>query len=136
MFRARSGTPISLRNTTFDHDSNGLTANEYLAPGTYTGAAPEALSPNAIPYTVEYDGGRAGGRGPGYAQVDLRAGYRIQLGGGRTLDAFLDVFNLANRANFANPLVDQRLPATFLRLLDVSDEGPTRTAQINVRYGF
>ena len=25
VFRARSGTPISLRNTTFDHDRNGLT---------------------------------------------------------------------------------------------------------------
>jgi hypothetical protein len=136
VFRARSGTPISLRNTTFDNDRNGLTNNEYLAAGTYTGAAPDAASPNSIPYTVEYDGGRAGGRGPGYVQADLRAGYRIQLGGGRTLDAFLDVFNLSNRANFANPLVDQRLPATFLRLLDVSDEGPTRTAQLNIRYGF
>ena len=136
VFRARSGTPISLRNTTFDHDSNGSTQNEYLAPGTYTGAAPDNASPNSIPYTVEYAGGRAGGRGPGYAQFDLRAGYRLQLGGPRTLDLFLDIFNATNRANFANPSVDQRLPATFLRLLDVSDEGPTRTAQINVRYGF
>jgi hypothetical protein len=136
VFRARSGTPISLRNTTFDHDSNGSTNNEYLAAGTYIGAAPDANAPTAIPYEVEYAGGRAGGRGPGYAQTDLRAGYRIQLGGGRTLDAFLDVFNLSNRANFANPSVDQRLPATFLRLLDVSDEGPTRTAQLNLRFGF
>jgi hypothetical protein len=136
VFRARSGTPISLRNTTFDHDSNGSTNNEYLAPGTYTGAAPDLASPNSIPYTVEYKGGRAGGRGPGYAQFDLRAGYRLQLGGARTLDLFLDIFNATNRANFANPSVDQRLPATFLRLLDVSDEGPTRTAQINVRFGF
>ena len=136
VFRARSGTPISLRNTTFDNDRNGLTGNEYLAAGTYTGAAPDANSPNSIPYTVEYNGGRAGGRGPGYRQFDMRAGYRFQLGGGRTLDAFLDVFNATNRANFANPSTDQRLPATFLRLLDVSDEGPTRTAQINIRYGF
>jgi hypothetical protein len=136
VFRARSGTPISLRNTTFDADSNGDTDNEYLAPGSYTGAGPDAASPNSIPYSVDYAGGRAGGRGPGYAQVDLRAGYRIRLGGDRTLDAFLDVFNLTNRANFANPAVDQRLPATFLRLLDVSDEGPTRTAQLNIRFGF
>ena len=136
MVPARTPTPITLRNTTFDHDSNGSTQNEYLAPGTYTGAAPDAASPNAIPYTVEYKGGRAGGRGPGYAQTDLRAGYRIQLGGGRTLDAFLDIFNLTNRANYANPLVDQRLTASFLRLLDVSDEGPTRTAQLNFRFGF
>jgi hypothetical protein len=136
VFRARSGTPLTLVNTTFDNDRNGSTANEYLAAGTYTGAGPDASAPHVIPYEVEYNGGRAGARGPGYAQVDLRAGYRIQLGGGRTLDAFLDVFNLTNRANFANPSVDQRLPATFLRLRDVSDEGPTRTAQINVRFGF
>jgi hypothetical protein len=136
VFRARSGTPISLRNTTFDRDSNGSTNNEYLAAGTYTGAAPDANAPNAIPYEVEYAGGRAGGRGPGYAQADLRAGYRVRIGGDRTIDMFLDVFNLTNRANFANPSIDQRLPATFLRLLDVSDEGPTRTAQLNFRFGF
>ena len=136
VFRARSGTPITLTNTTFDNDRNGLTANEYLAPGTYTGAGPDASAPHVIPYEVEYAGGRAGARGPGHAQFDLRAGYRLRLGGARTLDLFLDVFNLANRANFANPSTDQRLPATFLRLRDVSDEGPTRTAQINIRYGF
>jgi hypothetical protein len=139
VFRARSGTPFTLRNTTFDNDRNGSTQNEYLAPGTYTGATPDASAPHAIPVTVDYEGGRAGGRNPGYAQFDLRAGYRFQLGGGRTLDAFLDVFNATNRANFAGlgaNQQDQRQPASFLRLLDVSDEGPTRTAQINVRFGF
>ena len=139
VFRARSGTPFTLRNTTFDNDRNGLTANEYLAAGTYSGAAPDASAPHAIPLTVDYKGGRAGGRNPKYVQADLRTGYRIQLGGGRTLDAFLDVFNVTNRANFAGlgaNQQDQRQPASFLRLLDVSDEGPTRTAQINVRYGF
>lgn len=136
VFRARSGTPLSLRNTTFDNDRNGSTANEYLAAGTYTGAGPNATSPNAIAYTVDYKGGRGGGRGPGYAQIDLRAGYRLRIGGDRTLDLFLDVFNLANRANYANPATDQRLPATFLRLLTVSDAGPTRTAQLNFRLGF
>ena len=139
VFRARSGTPFSLRNTTFDNDRNGSTVNEYLPAGTYTGAAPDANSPHAIPLTVDYEGGRAGGRNPKYIQADMRAGYRFQLGGGRTLDAFLDIFNVTNRANFAglgNNQQDQRLPATFLRLLDVSDEGPTRTAQINVRFGF
>lgn len=139
VFRARSGTPFSLRNTTFDHDRNGSTQNEYLPAGTYSGAGPDATSPHVIPLTVDYKGGRAGGRNPGYAQFDLRAGYRIRIGGDRTIDAFLDVFNLTNRANFAAlgaSQQDQRLPATFLRLLDVSDEGPTRTAQLNFRLGF
>jgi hypothetical protein len=136
VYRARSGTPFSLRNTTFDSDRNGLTANEYLPPGTYTGAGPDANAPNAIPYTVDYKGGRNGARGPNYQQLDMRAGYRIRLAGGRTLDAFLDLFNVTNRANFGNPDGDQRLPAEFLRLLEVSDEGPTRTAQLNFRFGF
>ncbi|HYE85911.1 MAG TPA: hypothetical protein VEA16_06130, partial [Vicinamibacterales bacterium] len=139
VFRARSGTPFSLRNTTFDNDRNGSTQNEYLAPGTYSGAAADATAPHAIPLTVDYKGGRAGGRNPGFAQVDLRAGYRIRIGGDRTLDLFLDMFNLTNRANFAalgGNQQDQRQSASFLRLLDVSDEGPTRTAQLNIRYGF
>ena len=136
VYRARSGTPFSLRNTTFDSDRNGLTANEYLPAGTYTGAGPDATAPNAIAYTVDYRGGRNGARGPNYQQLDLRAGYRIRLPGNRTLDAFLDIFNVTNRANFANPAGDQRLGATFLRLVEVSDEGPTRTAQLNFRYGF
>ena len=136
VYRARSGTPFSLRNTTFDHDRNGITANEYLEPGNYTGAGPDASAPNAIPYSVDYKGGRAGARGPNYQQLDVRAGYRIRLAGGRTLDAFLDIFNLTNKTNFANPAGDQRLPATFLRLVEVSDEGPTRTAQLNFRFGF
>ena len=136
VYRARSGTPFSLRNTTFDNDRNGLTSNEYLAPGTYTGAGPDTTAPNAIAYTVDYKGGRNGARGPNYQQLDVRAGYRIRLSGGRTLDAFLDIFNVTNRVNFANPAGDQRLSATFLRLVEVSDEGPTRTAQLNFRYGF
>jgi hypothetical protein len=139
VFRARSGTPFSLRDTTFDNDRNGLTANEYLPAGTYSGAEPTTSAPNVIPITVDYKGGRNGGRNRGFAQADLRAGYRIQLGGGRTLDAFLDIFNVTNRANFAGlggAQQDRRQTASFLRLLDVSDEGPTRTAQINLRYGF
>jgi hypothetical protein len=136
VYRARSGTPFSLRNTTFDHDRNGLTTNEYLQPGSYTGAGPDVAAPNAIPYPVEYKGGRNGARGPNFHQIDFRAGYRIRLNGGRTLDAFLDIFNVTNHTNFDNPAGDQRLPATFLRLVEISDEGPPRTAQLNFRFGF
>jgi hypothetical protein len=57
------------------------------------------------------------------------------MANGRTLDAFLDVFNLSNEPNFAVPTGDQRQP-TFLRITSTIDESPTRTAQINVRYGF
>jgi hypothetical protein len=128
VYSARSGTPFSLIDTTFDADRNGNTANEYLPAGTYSGVGDGA-------YTVEYDGGRNGARGPNFQRVDLRAGYRLRLGGGRTLDAFLDVFNLTNEPNFASPTGDRRSP-NFLRITSTIDESPTRTAQLNFRYGF
>ncbi len=85
--------PFSLRDTTFDADRNGSTQNEYLAAGTYSGTGEDA-------FTVDYDGGRNGGRGPNYQRLDLRMGYRIRLAGGRTIDAFLDMFNCNERAEF------------------------------------
>ena len=66
--------------------------------------------------------------------LDIRGGYRFGLPGGRTLDAFLDVFNVTDHVNFASPSGDLRIPATFLKLTSII--GATRTAQLNVRYGF
>jgi hypothetical protein len=137
VYSIRSGTPFSLVDTTFDADRNAFTANEYLPAGSYTGIGED-------PFPIEYKGGRNGGRGPNYQRFDFRAGYRIRLNGGRTIDAFLDIFNLSNEPNFANPtnitnpavLADRRLPATFMRLLATLDESPTRTAQVNLRFGF
>ena len=131
---ARSGTPFSLVDTTFDADRNGITANEYLPAGSYRGTGGEDA------YAVDYQGGRLGARGPNYQRLDLRAGYRIRLAGGRTIDAFLDIFNLTNEANFANPtnnggLADRRLAATFLNLTSLVN-GVTRTFQLNMRLGF
>jgi hypothetical protein len=129
VYSARSGTPFTLRDTTFDADRNGNTANEYLPAGTYSGTGEDA-------YTVDYKGGRNGGRGPNYQRLDFRGGYRFRLNGGRTIDAFLDVFNATNEANFANPNNDRRVTATFLRITQTLNESPTRTGQINLRFGF
>jgi hypothetical protein len=130
VYSARSGLPFSLRDTALDHDRNGLTGNEYLPAGTYT------MTTGDKDYTFDYEGGRNGGRGPNYQRLDVRTGYRFQLGGGRTLDAFLDVFNVTNEPNFATPATDRRLSATFLRITSTIDESPTRTAQLNMRFGF
>jgi hypothetical protein len=54
----------------------------------------------------------------------------------RTLNVFLDVFNVTNRANFANPAGDRRQTATFLNLTAMNASAFTRTLQLNVRYGF
>jgi hypothetical protein len=131
VYSARSGIPFSLRDTTFDLDRNGFTNNEYLPAGSYT-----AIGTTEFAYPVEYKGGRNGARGPNFQRLDFRAGYRFRLGAGRTLDAFLDVFNATNEPNFAAPSGDRRLAATFLRLTSTIDESPTRTAQLNLRYGF
>lgn len=128
VFQARSGTPFTLVDTTFDLDRNGLTANEYLPAGTYRGAGPNA-------YEVDYKGGRNGGRGPGYASLDVRAGYVIRMAGGRTLNLFVDAFNATNEPNFANPQVDRRAAATFLNLTTLTN-GVARTFQLNARLGF
>ncbi|MCC7032268.1 MAG: TonB-dependent receptor [Acidobacteria bacterium] len=128
VLQARSGTPFTLIDSTFDLDRNGLTANEYLPAGTYRGTGDDAI-------TVDYKGGRNGARGPSYVSLDLRAGYAFRLAGGRTLNAFVDIFNLTNEANFANPGSDRRATATFLRYTGLVN-GVTRTFQLNVRFGF
>ena len=127
--QARSGTPFSLIDTTFDADQNGLTANEYLPAGTYSGAGEDAI-------TVDFSGGRNGARGPNFFSVDLRAGYQIRMARARSLNLFVDVFNMTDEPNFANPSGDRRAAATFLRLTTIFNGGPTRTVQFNVRYGF
>lgn len=123
---SRSFSPFNLTDTNFDLDRNGRTDNEWLPPGTYSGVGPDAI-------TVDYEGGRRGARALGSFRLDLRAGYRVRLPENRTLDAFVDVFNVTNRVNFNTPTGDRRSP-NFL--VPTSAAAPTRTAQLNVRYGF
>ena len=130
VYTVRSGTPFSLIDSSVDHDRNGLTGNEYLPAGTYSYTTPDDS------YEFEYTGGRNGGRGPNFQRLDLRMGYRFRFGGGRTIDAFLDLFNATNQPNFNNPGTDRRITADFLRILSTRDESPPRTAQLNFRYGF
>lgn len=134
VLQARSGIPYSLIDSTFDLDRNGITANEYLPAGTYSGVGEDAV-------TVDYEGGRNGARGPNYLGLDFRAGYQFRLPGNQTLNAFVDIFNATNEPNFARPInsgttSDRRLGATFLRLRSIENGGPTRTMQLNLRYGF
>jgi len=130
--RALSGLPFSLTNNLIDVDRNG-TLFDPLASGTYTGAG-------TIPadnYTVEdYNGKRNGARGPGFFQFDTRFGWRLNVGNGRTLDVSADVFNVTNRANFANPSGNQGAPTTFLVLSALRDGAAPRTLQIGARFGF
>jgi hypothetical protein len=130
VLQARSGSPFSLIDSNFDQDRNGDFDNEYLPAGTYSGVGEDAI-------TVENRGGRRGARGPNFLSVDLRGGYRFRLPNSRTIDAFVDVFNLTNEPNFANPSGDVRSgAATYLVLTSIFNGGPTRTVQFNLRYAF
>jgi hypothetical protein len=129
--RALSGLPFTLRNDNVDADRNG-TIFDAIAAGNYSGAGPVAEDN----YTVDFDGGRNGARGPGFFQLDTRFGWRFNLGGIRTLDLSADVFNLTNRANFDNPGPNQGAPAAFLVLSALRAGAAPRTLQLGVRFGF
>ena len=130
VLRLLSGTPFTIQDQNIDADRNNVLFDP-LPAGTYSGTSVDALQ------NVENKGGRNGARGPGFAQLDLRVGYRARVGGRRTLDVFGDIFNATDHANFTNPSGDRRNAAEFLRLNTlVATSGLPRQAQLGVRLGF
>jgi hypothetical protein len=130
VLRLLSGTPFTIQDQNIDADRNNVLFDP-LPAGTYSGTSVDALQ------NVENKGGRNGARGPGFAQFDLRVGYRAKVGGRRTIDVFGDIFNATDRANFTNPSGDRRNTADFLRLNGlVATSGLPRQAQLGVRLGF
>jgi hypothetical protein len=132
--RGLSGQPFSLTNGNIDPDRNGTTA-EPLAAGDYSGTGADA-------YTVKsYKSERNGAYGPGFAQIDMRLGYRFALGGRQRLNTFVDLFNLTNRTNFATgtqpgaPSGNQANP-TFLIPTGYNTSYTPRKVQLGVRYEF
>jgi hypothetical protein len=127
-----------LTDSSTDPNRNGF-FEEPLPAGTYSGPA---SNPNSI--TVDFDGRKGGARGPAFSLLNMRGGYRFRLGGNRSLQAHIDVFNVTDHANFNNPTAtsggvtssDRRDAATFLVLRSIRGGGPTRTAQFNLRYSF
>jgi hypothetical protein len=128
-FQYQSGTPFTLTDSTTDDNRNGFFTDSVLPAGTYSGAAS-----NSDAITVDNEGGFRGARGPNQMLLSLRGRYAFRLSGNRSLQAWVDVFNVTNRANFVNPTSDRRDAATFLILRAVSN--PTRTAQLNFRFTF
>jgi hypothetical protein len=126
LFRIMTGRPFTIHDSNVDADRNGILVDP-LPAGTYTGAGDNAI-------TVENKGGRNGAYGPNYAQLDARVGYRIRVGGVRTIDLFGEVFNLTDRSNFINPSGDRRV--NFLVLNGLVAGGFPRQMQIGARLGF
>jgi hypothetical protein len=125
--RALSGMRFTLTDSTTDPDRNG-TAQEPLAAGAYTGAGKNSV-------TVDFEPKRNGATGPGFFQIDLRAGYMCHLASRRTLNVFADVFNATNRANFDNPTGD-RFSTNFLNLTALRSGAVPTTVQLGARFAF
>ena len=134
VLRYMSGAPFTLFDSSIDLDQNGE-LDDPLPAGVYSGTVPSAKT------NVRNDGGRNGAYGPDYFQVDLRAGWRRRIAQ-KTLELFVDVYNLTNRTNFDNPVnttagADRRLLATFLVPTTLrGGSGFPRQAQFGVRYAF
>jgi hypothetical protein len=129
VFRALSGLPFTIHDTNIDADRNGQTPDP-LPAGTYSGNGPNAI-------TVESNGGRNGAYGPGFAQMDMRIGYRVRLMR-RTMDLFAEIFNVTDRANFivsTNTTGDRRL-ASFLVPNELRGGGFPRQLQLGARLAF
>jgi len=126
--RALSGTHFSVTDSTTDPDRNG-TFSEPLAAGSYTSTT------GRNPYTADVTAERNGATGPGFFQLDLRLGYRLRPGSGRSLDLFADVFNVTNRANFDNPIGDRR-STDFFNLTTLRAGAVPATLQLGVRFEF
>lgn len=125
--RYLSGLAFTVQDTTLDNDRNGILF-EPLPAGTYSGSGSNAI-------TVDSDGGRNGARGPSFFQADMRLGYRFKLGGHRRVEAFGEVYNLTDRANFANPTGD-RFSTNFLRVTALRAGAIPRTLQLGARFQF
>jgi hypothetical protein len=123
-----SGTPFTIHDTNVDADRNAV-GFDPLPPDTYSGTGPNAI-------TVENKAGRNGAYGPGFRNIDMRLGYRVRNAGqGRTLDIFLEAFNVANDANFSNPTGDRR-SVSFLVPDSLQGGGFPRQYQLGARLGF
>jgi hypothetical protein len=125
--RALSGSHFTLLDSTTDPDRTGTFA-EPLPSGSY-------VSTGRNPWNVDFESKRNGATGPGLFQLDLRLGYRLRPGTGRTLDLFVDVFNVTNRANFENPTGDRR-STDFLNLTALRAGAVPTTAQIGAHLQF
>jgi hypothetical protein len=128
VFNVSSGTPMTIHNTNIDADRNGVLVDP-VAAGRYCGTGVNAIC-------VDNDGGRGGARGPGYRNMDMRLGYRVRnIGQGRTLDVFMEVFNVLNDPNFSNPTGDMR-SGSFLVPDSLQGGGFPRQFQLGARLGF
>ena len=126
--RYLSGDPFTIQDQNVDPDLNGVLFDP-LPAGTYSGTGRNSI-------TVHSNGRRNGARGPDFFEIDGRLGYDFHVAGSR-LQLIGEMFNITNRANFANPSGDRRSGATgFLVLNQLRSGAVPRTGQLGIRFEF
>ncbi len=146
--RYLSGDPFTIQDQNIDANRNGINTDP-LPSGTYGANDLPRSSAATNPISVTNRGGRNGARGPDFFQTDMRLGYNIPAHGS-TLEVFFELFNLFDRANFANPSGDRRLGtctvnaqsvpcitnANYLNLNALRAGAVPRTGQLAMRLVF
>jgi len=135
--RYMSGQPFTIYNSGVDVNRNGE-LDDPVPAGTYSGAAPDSMK------NVAFDGHRNGARGPNYFQTDVRAGWHFKVQQNKTLELFLDIYNITNHANLELPVTANRdlrflgsASDTFLVLTNLYGGGGfPRQAQLGFRFAF
>jgi hypothetical protein len=132
LMQARSGLPW---NVTTGIDNNG---------DTIINDRPDLVNPSGVrtdPTTYRSTPGRVGnlGRntnlGPGFFVVDARVSKFVRMGG-RRFEAFVEAFNLTNRANLGLPNGNLR-SASFGKSTALAGGGATpRQAELGFRFDF
>jgi outer membrane receptor protein involved in Fe transport len=122
--RYTSGAAFTISDSSVDANRNGILTDP-LPAGTYSGTGPNAI-------TVDSAGGINGARLPDVFNLDLRLGYRVRAGGGRTIEIYGDLLNATNFVAFGGISGDRRL-AEFLR---PTSAGAARALQIGARLAF
>ena len=132
IFRALSGTPFTIINSTIDANQNGINFDP-LAAGDYTNTRTFANG-ETLTFNVNNKGGFNGARLPGFMQVDLRLAYKFKFTERVNAGFTFEVFNLTNRTNYDELTVSgDRSQSTFLI---PSVAKPPRTLQLGFRVAF
>jgi hypothetical protein len=133
--RSMTGFPFTIYNSAVDVNRNGE-LDDPVPAGTYSGTSTEPM----VLKDVAFNGKRNGARAPGIFQADVRAGWHTRISGQRTLELFLDIFNITNHANFDPPIAanrDMRTPGNFLVVTNMFGGGGfPRQAQLGARFAF
>jgi TonB dependent receptor/Carboxypeptidase regulatory-like domain/TonB-dependent Receptor Plug Domain len=131
--RGLSGNAFTIFDSGFDTDQNGINADP-LPAGSYTGSNTFANG-ETLTFDFENKGGRNGARSPGFFLADLRFAYKYKLTERINTGFTFEIFNIANRTNFATPSGDLN-NASFLVPTNISTNSMPRTLQLGFRVSF